>query len=146
LPRRITEYAKTENGIDDIFKLCDVIRETGFAIHCYHRNGFREKIYENALVHRLRKLGLSVQQQPVQVFDEDSTVLGDDKADLIIEECLVAEAKACKALTDEHVAQILGYMRGTRIEHGLLMNFGARKFQIRKFILTRDRYEPPIEE
>lgn len=38
----------------DIFKLCDVIRETAFAIHKYHRHGHLEKVYENALAHRLR--------------------------------------------------------------------------------------------
>ena len=40
---------------EDIFKLCDLVRETGFAIHRYHRNGHLEKVYQNALVHRLRK-------------------------------------------------------------------------------------------
>jgi hypothetical protein len=38
---------------EDIFKLCDLVRETGFAIHRYHRNGHLEKIYQNALVHRV---------------------------------------------------------------------------------------------
>ena len=61
----------------DIFELCDVIRETSFEIHRYLRSGFVEKIYENALVHRLRKLGIGVEQQRcVRVFDEDGTLLG----------------------------------------------------------------------
>jgi GxxExxY protein len=46
------------------------------------------------------------------------------------------ELKACASLTPEHVAQLLGYLRASHIEHGLLMNFGAPKFQIRKFVLT----------
>lgn len=50
-------------GWDDLNKLCDIVRQTSFDIHSYHRNGHLEKIYENALVHRLRKKGLSVQQQ-----------------------------------------------------------------------------------
>ena len=37
---------------DDINKLCDIVRQTSYEIHCYHRNGHLEKIYENALVHR----------------------------------------------------------------------------------------------
>jgi len=40
---------------ENINELCDIVRETSFAIHCYHRNGYLEKIYENALAHRLRK-------------------------------------------------------------------------------------------
>ena len=38
--------------MEDIMKLCDVVRETGFAIHRYHKHGHLEKVYENALAHR----------------------------------------------------------------------------------------------
>ncbi len=118
-------------------ELCDIVRETGFAIHCYHRNGHVEKIYENALANRLRKLGLEVKQQhPIQVFDEDGTVLGDFYADLFVENQLVVELKAARNVIDEHVAQLLGYLRASRIEHGLLVNFGSTKFQIKKYILN----------
>ena len=48
--------------MEDIMELCDVVRETGFAIHRYHKHGHLEKVYENALAHRLRKLGLDVKQ------------------------------------------------------------------------------------
>ncbi len=47
----------------EVFKLCDTVRETSFAIHCYHKQGHLEKVYENALAHRLRKMGLRVEQQ-----------------------------------------------------------------------------------
>lgn len=46
----------------DAFQLCDVVRETAYAIHAYHRHGHLEKVYENALAHRLRKLGMEVEQ------------------------------------------------------------------------------------
>jgi len=118
-------------------QLCDVIRETGFAIHRYHRNAHLEKIYENALAHRLKKQLLTVQQQhPLQVFDEDGTLLGDFYADLFVENQLIVEVKAVRTVVEEHVAQLLGYLRASRIEHGLLVNFGAPKFQIKKYILT----------
>lgn len=120
-----------------IMRLCDVIRETGFAIHRFHRNGHLEKIYENALAHRLRKLGLDVKQQhPIQVFDEDGALLGDFFADLFVENELIVELKAARAIIDEHVAQLLGYLRASRMEHGLMINFGASKFQIKKYILN----------
>jgi len=124
----------------DIMQLCDVVRETGFAIHRYHRNGHLEKIYENALAHRLRKQGFEVQQQcPLKVLDEDGTPLGDFYADLFVENQLIVEVKAVRAVVDEHVAQLLGYLRASRIEHGLLVNFGAPKFQIKKYILSDSR-------
>ena len=121
----------------EIFKLCDQIRETAFALHRYLRHGHLEKVYENGLAHRLRKLDIQVEQQhALQVLDEDGTVLGDYLADLLVEDELIVELKACKALTDEHVAQLLGYLRGCRIEHGLLINFGSNKLEVRKYVLS----------
>lgn len=122
-----------------IFRLCDIVRETSFAIHKFHKFGHLEKVYENALAHRLRKLGIKVEQQfPLAVFDEDGTVIGEYFADLFIEDCLIVELKACSTLVDEHIAQILGYLRSSRIEHGLLINFGNQKLQIKKYVLSKN--------
>ena len=44
-------------------ELCDVVRETAYAVHLYHGHGHLEKVYENALAHRLRKAGIAVEQQ-----------------------------------------------------------------------------------
>lgn len=121
----------------DIFTLCDVIRETSFEIHRYLRSGFTEKIYENALANRLRKQGLRVeQQQCVRVFDEDGTLLGLLKIDILVERKLICEVKGCTSWVDAHTAQLLGYLRAARIEHGLLINFGASKLEIKKYIMT----------
>ncbi len=133
---------------NEIKGLCDVVRETSFSIHQFHRWGHLEKIYENALAHRLRKKGLKVEQQfPLKVFDEDGTVLGEFFADLLIDDFLVVELKAARSISDEHVAQLLGYLRSSRKEHGLLINFGAPKLYIRKYILTandcREEEESP---
>jgi GxxExxY protein len=120
-----------------INELCDIVRKTAYAIHIYHGHGHLEKIYENALAHRLRLLGLEVRQQhPIQVRDEDGTLIGDYLADLYVESRLIVELKATRVLAPEHVAQLLGYLRSTRIEHGLLINFGSFRFEIKKYILT----------
>ena len=122
---------------DRIFKLCDLIRETSFAIHKFHRYGHLEKVYENALGHRLRKLGLQVEQQfPLPVYDEDGAEIGDYYADLLVEGCLVIEIKACRDIADEHIAQLLGYLRSSKIEHGLLINFGNQRLQVKKLVLS----------
>ena len=122
-----------------IFQLCDGVRETAYAIHEYHGHGHLEKVYENALSHRLRKRGLQVEQQyPLTVFDEDGTVLGEYYADLFVKQRLIVELKAVKNTADEHVAQLLGYLKSSRIEHGLLINFGSYRFQIKKYVLSPD--------
>jgi GxxExxY protein len=119
----------------DILKLCDYVREIAYAIHVYHAHGYLEKIYENALAHRLRKAGYEVQQQhPINVYDEDGTLLGEYFADVLVEGRLIVELKAAKNLAPEHEAQIIGYLKSSRLQHGLLINFGSYKFQIRKYI------------
>lgn len=123
----------------EIFLLCDRIRAAAFALHRHLRHGHVEKAYENGLGHRLRKLGLNVaQQNPLNVFDEDGTLLGEFYADLFVEKRLIIELKACRSLVDEHVAQLLGYLRAARIEHGLLINFGSSRLEIRKYVLTKE--------
>lgn len=114
--------------------LCDIVRETGFAIHRYHGPGHLEKIYENALIHRLRKRGLAVESQcRLEVRDEDGTLLGEFYADLLIERMLLIEIKAARAAASEHVAQLLGYLRSARLEYGALINFGAPVFHIKMY-------------
>lgn len=76
------------------------------------------------------------QQHPIKVYDEDGTAIGDYIADLLVETRLIIELKAVRAIADEHVAQILGHLKSSRIEHGLLINFGSYRFQIKKYILT----------
>jgi GxxExxY protein len=123
-----------------INQLCDIVRETSYAIHCYHRHGHLEKIYETALANRLRNTGLQVDQQhPLSVFDEDGTLLGDYHADLFVAGRLIVELKAVRCIADEHVAQLLGYLRSSRIETGLLINFGAPILYIKKYLLTDQR-------
>jgi len=123
------------NGIK---ALCDQVRQTAYDIHVFHGHGHLEKVYENALTHRLRKAGLIVKQQhPINVYDEDGTPIGDYMADLFIEDALIIELKTARTLAPEHTAQILGYLKSARTEHGLLINFGSYKFEIRKFALSQ---------
>ena len=70
----------------EIKELCDIIRQTAYDIHVYHGHGHLEKVYENALAHRLRKLRLEVRQQfPINVYDQDGTLIGQFTTDLLVE-------------------------------------------------------------
>ena len=139
LPQKTQESTKMQWR--NINQLCDVVRETSFGIHKYHRNGHLEKVYENALAHRLGKTGLHVEQQhPLKVYDEDGTILGEYFADLLVEGRLIIELKACKAVLDEHVAQLLGYLKSSRIETGLLINFGSAKLHVKKYLMTNQSH------
>src|SRR5205823_12588229 len=94
----------------DIQSLCAQVRQTAYDIHVYHGHGHLEKVYENALAHRLRKAALDVKQQyPLNVYDEDGTLIGEYFADLVVEGRLVVELKAAREIAQDHVAQTLGY-------------------------------------
>jgi GxxExxY protein len=115
-------------------ELTGTVRQTAFEVHRYLGPGFLEKVYENALLNRLRKKGVRVEpQHGILVHDEDGTVIGEYGADLFVEECVVVEIKAAKSLS-AHMAQVLNYLKATRIRLGLLINFGASKLEFRRFI------------
>jgi GxxExxY protein len=126
----------------NVNELCDVVRETSFAIHKYLRHGHMEKVYERAMVNRLAKLGLDVRPQaPLNVYDEDGTLLGEYFADLLVENQLLVELKACSSITNDHVSLLLGYLRSSRLENGLIINFGAPRLFVKKYVLTiEDEY------
>ena len=95
-------------------------------------------------MNRLSQQGLDVKaQQPLAVYDEDGTVLGEYFADLFVENSLIEELKAVRSVADEHVAQLLGYLRASRIEDGLLINFGAAKYSIKKYVMSAPPPTPP---
>lgn len=122
--------------MNSILLLADLVRETSFELHSYLRHGHFEKVYENGLVHRLRKKGVLVRQQfAMEVCDEDDTSLGNYVADLLVEEELIVELKAQRTLSTADIAQLLGYLRGCRRKHGMLVNFGSPRLEVRKLIL-----------
>ncbi len=100
--------------------------------------GFLEKVYENALKIELAKQGFKVEQQkPIKVY-YDTFIVGEYFADLFVEDTLIIELKAAETICEEHEAQLLNYLKATKIEVGLLLNFG-KKPEIRRKIFTNDK-------
>jgi GxxExxY protein len=94
--------------------------------------GFLEKVYENALLHELRKAGLEARQQVSVSVQYDGQNVGDYIGDIVVEGRLLLELKACKVLEDVHLAQCLNFLKATGIPTCLLINFGTPKPQIRR--------------
>jgi GxxExxY protein len=96
--------------------------------------GFLEEVYENALVHELRKISLFVEQQKaLQVF-YDGVVVGNFRADLLVEQAIIVELKAVSALEQRHFAQCMNYLKTTGLNLGLLINFGNPKVEIKRVV------------
>ena len=86
--------------------------------------GFLEKVYKNAMVIELRKLHLNYEtEKQIQIF-YDGIIVGDYRADIIVDNRLILELKATQELSIAHEVQLVNYLTSTRIDDGLLINFG----------------------
>jgi GxxExxY protein len=107
----------------------DVINELGA--------GFLESVYHKALRLVLEEKGLSITtQHPISVVFRGQTI-GDFYADLFVENTVVVEIKAVKAIAPEHQAQVINYLKATGIEVGLLINFGNPKLEFKRLTRTK---------
>ncbi len=100
--------------------------------------GFSEKVYQNALVIELLKLGLQVEQQKPIVVYYEGQVVGEYVADIIVNSVIIIELKAIRHLLEEHEAQLLNYLKATDIEVGLLLNFGP-KVEFKRKVYDNER-------
>jgi len=88
--------------------------------------GFLERVYENAMMIDLRKAGLNCENQvPIKVFYQNE-IIGEYFADILVENKIIIGLKAIKHITKQDEAQILNYLSSTKIEVGLLLNFGEK--------------------
>src|ERR1700761_5626953 len=94
--------------------------------------GFLEKIYENALVHEMRKRGLTVEQQRAIPVQYDGIVVGDYFADVIVDDRLLVELKVAKSFHDSHKAQCTAYLKATGLKMALLLNFSRSRLEIER--------------
>jgi len=102
-----------------------------------HRNlgpGFLEKVYENALVHELGTRGIkSTQQVAIPVYYKES-LAGTYACDLLVEQAVICELKTADAITAQHQAQLLHYLKATGVKVGLLLNFGTKSLQVKRLV------------
>ena len=119
---------------DELNKLSERIIGAAYNISNALGTGFLEKVYENALVHELRKENIKIEQQkPIKVF-YDNIVVGDYIADLMVNNTVIVELKAAKRIDDRHLAQTLNYLKATKLKLGLIINFGTPKVEIKRVI------------
>lgn len=115
-------------------ELSKEIIKCAFKVHNTLGCGFLEKVYENALVVELKEANLKVEQQkPIKVNYKDE-VVGDYIADVLIENEIILEIKAVKAIDVIHKAQLLNYLKAIGIKLGLILNFAKLKLEIKRLV------------
>jgi len=108
----------------------DVYNELGY--------GFLEIVYEESLVIALREAGLTVERQVALPVWFRRQKVGEFRADVLVENHVLLELKAARALESAHEAQLLHYLRSTDVEVGVLLNFGIRP-QFRRLVFDNER-------
>ena len=94
--------------------------------------GFLESVYQKALLYELVKAAFKVESdKPIQARYE-GVIVGDFKADLIVNEELIVELKAVSGIVVEHEVQLVNYLVATGKDIGLLINFGGRSLEFKK--------------
>ena len=100
--------------------------------------GFLEKVYENALILELCKSGLDVLQQVPGEVSYEGHPVGEYFADMLVEDKVIVEVKAVESVIKAHEYQLVNYLKATRMEVGLILNFGPEP-QFKRKILTNAR-------
>lgn len=119
--------------------LTDKILHAFYNVYTKLGYGFLEKVYENALVIELGKMELKVRpQMPIKVI-YDGKIVGEYFADLCVEDSVIIELKASDCLPAQAEAQLLNYLKATKVEVGLLLNFGPQPQFIRKVFSNNPR-------
>lgn len=126
--------SKSENmNIEDLIKQ---IVQCAYNVRTKLSAGFLESVYQNALFIELKDNGLSVEKEvPINVY-YNNIIIGEFRADIIVENSVIIELKSVQHLTTAHEAQLVNYLTATEIEHGLLINFGSEKIEIKRKFRT----------
>jgi GxxExxY protein len=120
-------------------EVASVVVDAALEVHWHLGPAFLESIYENALCHELSMRGVSFERQVSIAVRYKELVVGEGRIDLVVSGIVVVELKALPALTPLHVAQVISYLKATRIRLGLLLNFGDRRLKsgCRRIVLSR---------
>src|SRR5277367_1140187 len=133
------KHRQIENGNDSVEPypdqdLTEKILRAAFAVHNVLGAGFLERVYSNALAVELRAQGIALQNELPLKIQYRNKIVGDYIADLVVDGRVLVELKACASLDPVHTAQILNYLRASKIQVGLLLNFGWPKLEYRRFV------------
>ena len=108
----------------------------GCAYQVYNKMGFGflESVYENCLMVELNKAGLQAEQQKAVNVYYNGELVGEFRADIIIEETIILELKSVRQIIAAHEVQLVNYLVATGKPVGLLLNFGEQKLEVKRKI------------
>lgn len=127
-------------------ELTDKILKAFYEVYNHLHFGFREKIYQKSLVFELRQLGLEVEEEKSISVYYKGILMGEYRADIVVEGKVLLELKAQSTIKDPHEAQLLHYLRAMPLEVGLVLNFGNKPEFVRKVFANSRKNLPKNEK
>jgi GxxExxY protein len=119
-------------------EICDLVLKAFFQVHYELGPGFPESVYAAAMIVVLTELGLHAESEvPTAVYFHGVRV-GAFRADVIVESVVLVELKSMRRPHRKFETQILGYLRSTRLEVGLLLYFNP-KATFKRIVFSNDR-------
>ena len=122
----------------DVNRIGKAVLDAAFAVHSELGPGLLESVYEHCLDEELRAAGLSVERQvAIPVSYRSSRLDVGFRLDLLVERSVIVEIKAIDALASIHMAQVLTYLRFSKLRLGYVINFNNRHLKdgIRRLVL-----------
>ena len=107
-----------------------VIKTAAFEVRRHLSPGYLESVYQNALVVELHRHGLKAEKEVDIPVEYKGVIVGNFKADILVDDRVILELKAVRELNPLHEAQLVNYLNATNIDYGYLINYGAEKFRI----------------
>ncbi len=110
------------------------IIKCAYKVHQQLGIGFQEVIYQRALEIEFFKIGLSFEREKEMLIFYDDIVIGSRRVDFLVDSDIMVELKALTQLEDIHITQLINYIEAYKVKIGLLINFGSKQLQIKRFI------------
>ncbi len=113
---------------------------TGKVIRCAQKvhstlgNGFQEVIYQRALEIELRNENINFTREKEMEICYQDTVIGARRVDFLVDTDIMIELKAITKLEEVNVAQLINYIEAYKVKIGLLINFGSRSLEVKRYI------------
>jgi len=117
------------------FDLSQKVIDCAFTVHKILGPGLLESCYEGAMVIELQRSGIELQRQVVYPLYYKGECVGGYIADLVVECKIILELKSVLSLCEAYAAQIINYLRLSRIPVGYLINFHGTKLEFKRYVV-----------
>lgn len=114
----------------EIDKLLEEIKQAAYEVRLNLTPGFLESVYQNALLVELSNRRITAEKEVGIPVSYKGTVVGEFRADILVEKTVIIEIKACRELNSIHELQLVNYLVATGIDYGFLINYGSEKYRI----------------